>query len=134
MCLILACELTLLWRHIASTLWNRAGRGNVVSRQRCLSWSALKDTSSSLLEVLVATICSRHAVDFVIRIYTNLMNIYIFKFDYCKKNWQHLSYTGDYPNFLNLQILTIYLPQTNWFYFIYTRNFIFFNFISFSKW
>jgi hypothetical protein len=30
--------------------------------------------------------------------------------------------------------LTIYIPQTNWFYFINTGNFIFFNFISFSKW
>jgi hypothetical protein len=35
-------------------------------------WSAPKDTSSSLLEELVATVCWRRAVDFILRIYTNL--------------------------------------------------------------
>jgi hypothetical protein len=89
------------------------------------SWSASKDTSTSLLEELAANICSWRAVYFVLHIYTNLMNNYIIKFDYLKKNRQHLPYNGDYLNFLNLQILTIYMPQTSWFYFIYTRNFIF---------
>jgi hypothetical protein len=62
------------------------------------SWSAPKDKSSSLLEELAAAICSRH-VDFILRFYTNWMNNYIIKFDYLKKNRQHLPYTGDYPNF-----------------------------------
>jgi len=35
-------------------------------------WSAPKDTSSSLLEELAATVCWRRAVDFILRIYTNL--------------------------------------------------------------
>jgi hypothetical protein len=96
--------------------------------------SAPKDKSSSLLDELAATICSRRAVDFILHIYTNWTNNYIIKFDYLKTIRQYLPYTGDYLNFLNLLILTIYIPQTNWFYFINTGNFIFFNFISFSKW
>ena len=36
------------------------------------SWSALKDKWSSLLEELVATVCRRRVVDFIICIYTNL--------------------------------------------------------------
>ena len=36
------------------------------------SWSTPKDISSSLLEELVATICERQAVDFILRIYTIL--------------------------------------------------------------
>ena len=35
-------------------------------------WSAPKDTSSSLLEELAATVCWRHAVDFILRTYKNL--------------------------------------------------------------
>jgi len=50
------------------------------------SWSAPNDTSSSLLEELVVIMCSWHAVDFVLRIYTNLMYNYIIKFDFFKKN------------------------------------------------
>jgi hypothetical protein len=126
-CLVFAGELTPLWRHTTSTLLNCIWRNSVVSRHSCL----FLVTSSSLLEKLVATICSRRAVDFVLHIYTNLMNNYIIKFDF-KKNRQHLLYTGDYPNCSNLQILTRYMPQTNWFYFIYTRKFRLFNFISFS--
>jgi len=73
------------------------------------SWSALKDTSSSLLEELAVTICSWPTVDFVLHIYKNLMNNYLIKFDYFKKIQQHLPYTRDYPKFSNLQILTIYI-------------------------
>jgi len=35
-CLVLVSELTPLWRHTASVLWNRAGRDSVVSRRRFL--------------------------------------------------------------------------------------------------
>ena len=72
--------------------------------------SAPNDTSSSLLKELVATMCSRRAVDFVLCIYTNLMNNYIIKYDFFLKNRQHLSYSEDYPNYSNLQILIRYIP------------------------
>jgi hypothetical protein len=36
MCLVLAGELTPLWRDTAFMLWNRAGRGNIMSRRKCL--------------------------------------------------------------------------------------------------
>jgi hypothetical protein len=134
MCLVFAGELTPLWRHTVSTLWNRTGRRQHRDSAQVSFLSAPKDKSSSLLDELAATICSRRAVDFILHIYTNWTNNYIIKFDYLKTIRQYLPYTGDYLNFLNLLILTIYIPQTNWFYFINTGNFIFFNFISFSKW
>jgi len=49
------------------------------------SWSAPNDRSSSLLEELTATMCSWRVVDFVLRIYINLMNNYIIKFLFLKK-------------------------------------------------
>jgi hypothetical protein len=75
------------------------------------SWSAPKDKSSSLLEELVATICSRH-VDFILRFYTNWMNNYIIKFDYLKKIGNTSPILETTQIFQNLQILTMYIPQT----------------------
>jgi hypothetical protein len=49
------------------------------------SWSAPNDTSSSLLNELAAIMCPRRAVNFVISIYTNLINNYIIKFNFLKK-------------------------------------------------
>jgi len=39
------------------------------------------------------------------------MNNYIINFDYLKNIRQHLPYTGDYPQFSNLQIFTITTNQ-----------------------
>jgi hypothetical protein len=83
-----------------TTSWSYAGTS---------SWLAPNDMSSSLLEELTVIIYLWRAIDFVLCIYINLMYNYIikFKFDF-KKNWQHLSYTGDYPKYSNLQIFKIY--------------------------
>ena len=74
-------------------------------------WSVPKDTSSSLLEELAATVYWRRAVDFILRIYTIYTNNYIINFDYFKNIRQHLPYTEDYPQFSNLQIFTITTNQ-----------------------
>ena len=57
-------------------------------------WSTSKDTSSSLLEELVVTVCWWRAIDFILRIYTNLYEYYIINFDYLKKIRQSLLYIG----------------------------------------
>jgi hypothetical protein len=74
------------------------------------SWSTPNDTSSSLLEELATIIYSRRAVDFVLRIYTNLMYNYIIKlkFNFLKNIRQLLPYTRDYLKYSNLQIFKIY--------------------------
>jgi hypothetical protein len=61
------CEGTLLL-HYETALEEAASQGGVDSS----SWSAPKDTYSSLLEELAAIVFWRRAVDFILRIYTNL--------------------------------------------------------------
>jgi hypothetical protein len=67
-------------------------------------WLTPNDTSSSLLEELVTIIYSRCTVDYVPRIYTNLMYNYIIKlkFNFLKNIRQHLPYTRDYLKCSNL--------------------------------
>jgi len=59
------------------------------------------------------------------------MNNYIINFDYLKKIQQHLPYTGDYPQFSNLQIFTITTTQlTPLEYLIYNLTSIYFQLTS----